>query len=71
MGKQIDLLKEFEKHRNWELDFGEIDNDPSDCCWRVHQRNGGYNDTEWTLIGTGEDPHEAIRAAIEWKLNDR
>ena len=59
-----DVLFQFGQHKNWELDFGEIDNDSSDCCWRVHRVNGGYNDPEWTLIGQGETPLEAIEAAL-------
>lgn len=60
------VLDEFAKHTNWELDWGSIDpsDDTSDCVWRVHARNGGRNDREWRLIGAGDTPSAAIKAAM-------
>jgi hypothetical protein len=46
-----------------ELSWGEIDNDPSECAWRVHRRQGGYNDREWTLVATGDTPLAALSRA--------
>lgn len=48
-----------------ELTWGEVDNDPSDCEWRVHRRHGGYNDREWDLIATGSTPLDAVCAALK------
>lgn len=58
------LLSEFGKHVGWELTWGEIDNDLSDCAWRVHECSGGLNDREWRLLATGDTPTDAIRSAL-------
>jgi hypothetical protein len=56
-----DLLTEFGKHVGWELSYAGWDDEAE---WQVHQVNGGRNDREWTLIGTGQTPAAAIRAAL-------
>jgi hypothetical protein len=58
------LLEEFAKHGNWELDKGYKDENWDEHGWRVHSVTGGPNDREWTLIGFGETPAEAISTAI-------
>jgi hypothetical protein len=47
-----------------ELSHGYGD-EAEDCegLWLVHRVNGGVNDREWTLIGFGETPQDAIEAA--------
>lgn len=59
-----EALTEFGKHRNWELSCGEDPQMEGEMRWHVHAVNGGRNDREWTLIGFGETPGDAIRAAI-------
>ncbi len=56
-----DLLTEFGKHVGWELSYAGWDDEAE---WQVHQVNGGRNDREWTLIGTGQTLAAAIRAAL-------
>jgi hypothetical protein len=46
-----------------ELSWGEIDNDLSECAWRIHRRFGGINDRDWTLIAIGATPLEALQCA--------
>lgn len=61
-----DLVGEMDwlaSNTNLELTWGELDGDMSDCAWRLHRVNGGYNDREWTLIATGETPIAAIKQA--------
>jgi hypothetical protein len=61
-----DLVGEMDwlaSNTNLELTWGELGGDMSDCAWRVHRVNGGYNDREWTLIATGETPIAAIKQA--------
>jgi hypothetical protein len=48
---------------NLELSFG-TDDEEELGEWRVHSVNGGYNDREWTLIGTGVTPTDALRQAL-------
>lgn len=58
-------LTEFAEHRSWELSWGTRDDD--ECApvgWRVHRCHGSVNDREWTLIGFGETPLIAVRAAL-------
>lgn len=50
-------------HQSLELTWGEIDGWEDDCQWRVHKRNGGRNDREWTLLGYGQTVELAISAA--------
>jgi hypothetical protein len=57
-----DLLAEFGKHPGWELSSGY---DEDDAFWQVHRINGGVNDREWTLIGKGDTPSDAILAALK------
>ena len=68
-----DGLVEFAKHTNWELDHSNIDptDESSECVWRVHSVNGGRNDREWTLLGTGDTPQEAIDAALSAIKGDK
>lgn len=58
-----DKLREFGQHTNLELSYrhGEEGDDGS---WQVHRVNGGVNDREWTLIGSGATPSDAIRQAL-------
>ncbi|KQY96413.1 hypothetical protein ASD25_00545 [Brevundimonas sp. Root1423] len=50
---------------NCEIDFGYDDSEEGDPgCWRVHRVNGGINDREWTLIGQGATPTDAILTAL-------
>jgi hypothetical protein len=39
------------------------DDDDDAVEWRVHQQGGNINDREWTLIGKGQTPSEALTAA--------
>lgn len=61
---RADRLARFGQHTNWELSFCYLDDDDEDGCWTVHSVNGG-NDREWTVIGRGEAPDDAIRAALQ------
>lgn len=47
------LPANYELSHDWELED----------CWVVHRVNGGRNDREWTLVGSGSTPLEALRAA--------
>lgn len=62
---RADRLARFGQHTNWELSFCYLDDDDEDGCWTVHSVNGGRNDREWTVIGRGEAPDDAIRAALQ------
>lgn len=68
-----DGLVEFAKHTNWELDHRNIDptDESSERVWRVHSVNGGRNDREWTLLGYGDTPQEAIEAALSAIKGDK
>lgn len=61
---QIAALKEqagafewFGAKTNHELSYSYAEDDE---CWTVHRVNGGINDREWTCIGKGLTPAEAI-----------
>ena len=57
-------LEVLAKHKNWELSYGVHDGDDTEPgCWHVHKVNGGRNDREWTLIGSGDTPEFAIAQA--------
>jgi hypothetical protein len=62
---QVEALREFAKHTNWELSC--------DCWdtgdWQVFEVTGGRSDREWHQIGMGGTPDEAIRAALKHKRN--
>ncbi|WP_295169809.1 hypothetical protein [uncultured Brevundimonas sp.] len=62
---RADRLAKFGQHTNWELSHGYPDGEEEDGCWLVHSVNGGRSDREWTLIGRGETPDDAIRAALQ------
>lgn len=62
---RADRLAKFGQHTNWELSFCYLDGEEEDGCWAVHSVNGGRNDREWILIGRGETPDDAIRAALQ------
>ena len=62
---RAERLSRFGQHTNWELSHGYPDGEEEDGCWLVHSVNGGRNDREWTLIGRGETPDDAIRAALQ------
>lgn len=62
---RADRLAKFGQHTNWELSFCYLDGEEEDGCWAVHSVNGGRNDREWTVIGRGETPDDAIRAALQ------
>lgn len=58
-----DKLLAFGQHRNLELSYHYADED-DDGAWQVHRVNGGRNDREWTLIGSGATPADAIDQAL-------
>ena len=58
-----DVLAWLSENRNVELSFDYGDADDDGKGWCVHRVNGGVNDREWTLVGTGDTPKAAIRAA--------
>ena len=58
-----ELLEWLGENVGLELSWGEIDNDPSECAWRVHRRHGGTNDREWDLVAVGKTPLEALTRA--------
>jgi len=48
-------------HQSLALSFdGFGDDDPA---WKVHQVTGGRNDREWNLVGSGDTPANALKAA--------
>lgn len=57
-----EVLEAFAGHRNWELSYEYGEEEPG--AWQVHSVNGGINDRQWTFIGSGETPSEAITAAL-------
>jgi hypothetical protein len=59
------LLDRFGEHHGWELScvYGE-DEALEINHWAVHKQTGNINDREWTEIGQGSTPAEAIRAAL-------
>ena len=61
-----ELLATMSKHLCWELDWGLRDpnDEEGEYGWRVHDRRGNRSDLEWTLIGFGASPADALRAAI-------
>jgi len=59
------LWAAFAKHETWELSHGSFEDEEDEPRWCVHDRHGNVNDTEWRLIGRGDTPAEAIRAAQE------
>lgn len=60
----IDPLSWLAAHQNCELSFDYGDADEDGKGWCVHRVNGGRNDREWTLIGTGPTPEAALTAAL-------
>lgn len=62
-----DVLAWLSENRNVELSFDYGDADEDGKGWCVHRVNGGVNDREWTLIGTGATPLDALRAALQRK----
>ena len=48
----------------WELGVSDDPEVDPERLWQVHRRSGGWNDREWTLIGEGATPREAIDAAL-------
>jgi hypothetical protein len=63
-GWRESLLDKLAEHKNFELSWGAHPDDDTEACWQVHRVNGGRNDREWTLIGVGNTPHEALYAAL-------
>lgn len=61
---EVLLLKWLGENQNCELSFDYGDADEDGKGWCVHRVNGGVNDREWTLIGSGETPEAAIRVAL-------
>lgn len=57
------LIEWFDKRHDLDLSWDAIDNDLSDCAWRVHQQHGSVNDREWKLICHGDTVLDALRAA--------
>jgi hypothetical protein len=65
-------LEWFGTHMNLELFFYMPtygDDDDLSEEWRVTSVNGGINDREWTIIGRGKTPAEALAAARKQKGN--
>lgn len=61
-----DLLAAFGKDICLSLNWGAVDDDEGSAHqWRVHRVRGNRSDREWTLIGTGPTPIEAIRKALK------
>lgn len=61
------LLSEFGKRRGWGLSYKcpfYSDDDDEEQCWQVTEVRGSVNDREWYVLGKGETPADAIRAAI-------
>lgn len=58
-----DKLREFGQHTNLELSYHYSEEGDNDG-WQVHQVNGGVNDREWTLMGSGDTPADAIDQAL-------
>lgn len=56
------LLDRLSEHTDWELTHGGWEDEEQ--LWKVHAVNGGRNDREWTLLGEGKTPAEAILAAL-------
>ena len=65
-GGEGELLATMAKHLGWELDWGPRDpnDEEGEYGWRVHDRRGNRSDLEWTLIGFGASPADALRAAL-------
>lgn len=71
--KLADALKALEifgSHKNWSLSFVQKtfcddDDRPEDNHWVVHAETGSYNDREWSVIGMGKTPAEAIARAAQ------
>jgi hypothetical protein len=61
---EMDLLKRLGENKNFELSFDYHRADEGDDGWCVHRVNGGVNDREWTLIGSGATPEAALAAAL-------
>lgn len=63
-GLSADPLAWLAQHQNCELShhYGEEGDEPDE--WRVHRVNGGRNDREWTLIGRGATPADALAEAM-------
>jgi hypothetical protein len=57
-----ELLAELAGHSSWELSHFGFEGEDK---WQVHRVNGGRNDREWTLIGEGDTPADAILAALK------
>jgi hypothetical protein len=55
-----ELWGALEKRFNWELSFDVWE----DNVWQVHKVTGSRNDREWSLIGIGETPQDALRQAL-------
>lgn len=49
---------------SWELKCNEDPDFEGELQWQVYRVDGGRNDREWTLIGSGETPSAALRAAL-------
>lgn len=56
-------LEALAKHTNWELSYRYPDEE-TEGEWQVHRVNGGVNDREWTLIGSGPIPSTALANAL-------
>ncbi|WP_242137011.1 hypothetical protein [Sphingomonas sp. TREG-RG-20F-R18-01] len=66
-GQTQDPLDWLNKQHNVSLSYHypwRCDDEDQDEEWRVTRENGGVNDREWTVIGTGKTAREALVAAI-------
>lgn len=52
--------------KSWELSCENDDSSDlsTDLVWKVHAVHGGLNDREWSLLGKGDTPSNAIDAAF-------
>lgn len=61
------LWDAFGARKNWSLEYKRPiygDDDDQEECWIVYEESGGINDREWTVMGKGETPVDAVVAAI-------
>ena len=66
------LLAMMAKNLGWELSWGprEVSDEEGEYGWRVHERRGNRSDLEWTLIGFGAAPIDALRQAALQSHNE-
>lgn len=50
------------RHENWQLSFDEVN--AYEAAWCVYRVSGSINDREWSLIGIGTTPRDAVLDAL-------